>query len=127
METVARTARVASCLVRRGGEWGGVRGSGVVHWGKRDALDMQSPSTFVPRDAQCGKLQCLGGEQRPLAPHTVPVDSTVGLGSSEVTCRGVFLLPGVQLDLHDVGLVEPGTQCGPRMVSPVSPAHQTLP
>lgn len=127
METVARTPRVASCLVRRGGEWGGVRGSGVVHWGKRDALDMRSPSTFVPRDAQCGKLQCLGGEQRPLAPHTVPVDSTVGLGSSEVTCRGVFLLPGVQLDLHDVGLVEPGTQCGPRMVSPVSPAHQTLP
>uniref|UniRef100_A0A8C9JN58 ADAM metallopeptidase domain 33 n=1 Tax=Panthera tigris altaica TaxID=74533 RepID=A0A8C9JN58_PANTA len=74
---------------------------------------------FLPcaqRDAQCGKLQCLGGEQRPLAPHTVPVDSTVGLGSSEVTCRGVFLLPGVQLDLYDVGLVEPGTQCGPRMV-----------
>ncbi|XP_060469468.2 disintegrin and metalloproteinase domain-containing protein 33 isoform X2 [Panthera onca] len=74
---------------------------------------------FVPcaqRDAQCGKLQCLGGEQRPLAPHTVPVDSRVGLGSSEVTCRGVFLLPGVQLDLYDVGLVEPGTQCGPRMV-----------
>uniref|UniRef100_A0A673TJZ7 ADAM metallopeptidase domain 33 n=1 Tax=Suricata suricatta TaxID=37032 RepID=A0A673TJZ7_SURSU len=74
---------------------------------------------YVPclqRDVQCGKLQCLGGEQRPLAPHTVPVDSTIGLGSSEVTCRGVFLLPGVQLDLHDLGLVEPGTQCGPRMV-----------
>ncbi|XP_041588780.1 disintegrin and metalloproteinase domain-containing protein 33 isoform X2 [Vulpes lagopus] len=74
---------------------------------------------FVPcaqRDAQCGKLQCLGGEQHPLPPHTVPVDSSVGLGREEVTCRGVFLLPGVQLDLLDLGLVEPGTPCGPRMV-----------
>uniref|UniRef100_A0A8C0JMH3 ADAM metallopeptidase domain 33 n=1 Tax=Canis lupus dingo TaxID=286419 RepID=A0A8C0JMH3_CANLU len=70
----------------------------------------------APRDAQCGKLQCLGGEQHPLPPHTVPVDSSVGLGREEVTCRGVFLLPGVQLDLLDLGLVEPGTPCGPRMV-----------
>ncbi|XP_039719776.1 disintegrin and metalloproteinase domain-containing protein 33 isoform X3 [Pteropus medius] len=74
---------------------------------------------FVPcaqRDAQCGKLQCQGGEQNPLAPHTMPVDSTFSLGSHEVTCRGAFLLPGAQLDLHDLGLVEPGTQCGSRMV-----------
>uniref|UniRef100_A0A452SRE5 ADAM metallopeptidase domain 33 n=1 Tax=Ursus americanus TaxID=9643 RepID=A0A452SRE5_URSAM len=74
---------------------------------------------FVPcaqRDAQCGKLQCLGGEPRPRPPHTVPVDSTVGLGGQEVTCRGVFLLPGVQLDVLNLGLVEPGTQCGPSMV-----------
>ncbi|XP_034861843.1 disintegrin and metalloproteinase domain-containing protein 33 isoform X2 [Mirounga leonina] len=74
---------------------------------------------FVPcaqRDAQCGKLQCLGGEQRPRPAHTEPVDSTVGLGSHQVTCRGVFVLPGVQLDVLDLGLVEPGTQCGPSMV-----------
>ncbi|XP_047601209.1 disintegrin and metalloproteinase domain-containing protein 33 isoform X8 [Lutra lutra] len=78
-----------------------------------------SKGGFVPcaqRDAQCGKLQCLGGEQRPRPPHTVPVDSTIGLGSNEVTCRGVFVLPGVQLDVLDLGLVEPGTQCGPSMV-----------
>ncbi|XP_045837021.1 disintegrin and metalloproteinase domain-containing protein 33 isoform X2 [Meles meles] len=78
-----------------------------------------SKGGFVPcaqRDAQCGKLQCLGGEQRPRPQHTVPVDSTIGLGSDEVTCRGVFVLPGVQLDVIDLGLVEPGTQCGPSMV-----------
>ncbi|XP_004772916.1 disintegrin and metalloproteinase domain-containing protein 33 isoform X3 [Mustela putorius furo] len=78
-----------------------------------------SKGGFVPcaqRDAQCGKLQCLGGEQRPRPSHTVPVDSTIGLGSDEVTCRGVFVMPGVQLDVLDLGLVEPGTQCGPSMV-----------
>ncbi|KAM5304972.1 disintegrin and metalloproteinase domain-containing protein 33 isoform 3-T3 [Glossophaga mutica] len=68
------------------------------------------------RDAQCGKLQCQGGEQSPRAPHTMPVDSTIRLGSLEVTCRRAFLLPGAQLDLPDLGLVEPGTQCGPTMV-----------
>ncbi|KAF6087272.1 ADAM metallopeptidase domain 33 [Phyllostomus discolor] len=46
----------------------------------------------------------------------MPVDSTIRLGSLEVTCRGAFLLPGAQLDLPDLGLVEPGTQCGPTMV-----------
>lgn len=79
---------------------------------------------LIPRDAQCGKLQCQGGEQSPLAPHTTPVDSTFSLGSHEVTCRGAFLLPSTQLDLYDLGLVEPGTQCGSRMVSP---AHLTPP
>ncbi|XP_054429463.1 disintegrin and metalloproteinase domain-containing protein 33 [Pteronotus mesoamericanus] len=68
------------------------------------------------RDAQCGKLQCQGGEQSPLTSHTVPVDSTIRLGSLEVTCRGAFLLPGAQLDRPDLGLVEPGTLCGPAMV-----------
>lgn len=75
--------------------------------------------SFVPcaqRDAQCGKLQCQGGEQSALVPHTAPVDSTVHLGSRELTCRGAFVLPGAQLDLPDLGLVESGTQCGPRMV-----------
>lgn len=55
-------------------------------------------------------------------PHVVPVDSTVHLGSREVTCRGASMLPGAQLDLPDLGLVEAGTQCGPRMVSPAHPA-----
>ncbi|XP_036178974.1 disintegrin and metalloproteinase domain-containing protein 33 isoform X13 [Myotis myotis] len=75
--------------------------------------------SYVPctqRDAQCGKLQCQGGEQSPLAPHTMLVDSTLRLDGREVTCRGAFLLPGAQLDLPDLGLVEPGTQCGPTMV-----------
>ncbi|XP_070237393.1 disintegrin and metalloproteinase domain-containing protein 33 isoform X2 [Bos mutus] len=79
----------------------------------------QGDGNFVPcarRDAQCGKLQCQGGEQSALVPHVVPVDSTVHLGSREVTCRGASVLPGAQLDLPDLGLVEAGTQCGPRMV-----------
>ncbi|XP_016067429.1 PREDICTED: disintegrin and metalloproteinase domain-containing protein 33 [Miniopterus natalensis] len=74
---------------------------------------------YVPctqRDAQCGRLQCQGGEQSPLAPHTMPVDSTLHLEGREVTCRGAFLLPSAQLDLPDLGLVEPGTQCAPTMV-----------
>lgn len=79
---------------------------------------------LVPRDAQCGKLQCQGGEQSPLVPRAVAVHSILRLGSTEVTCKGAFLLPGAQLDLPDLGLVEPGTQCGPTMVSP---AHLTSP
>ncbi|XP_060043124.1 disintegrin and metalloproteinase domain-containing protein 33 isoform X2 [Erinaceus europaeus] len=74
---------------------------------------------FVPcarRDALCGKLQCQGGQQNPLAPYTVSVDSTVQLGNLEVTCRGVFMLSGARPDLPDLGTVEAGTQCGPRMV-----------
>eukprot|EP00070_Physeter_catodon_P008087 XP_007117465.1 disintegrin and metalloproteinase domain-containing protein 33 isoform X1 [Physeter catodon] len=79
----------------------------------------QGDSSFVPcaqSDAQCGKLQCQGGEQSALVPHMVPVDSTVPLGSGQVTCKGALVLPGTQLDLPDLGLVESGTQCGPRMV-----------
>ncbi|XP_066870187.1 disintegrin and metalloproteinase domain-containing protein 33 isoform X2 [Kogia breviceps] len=79
----------------------------------------QGDNSFVPcaqSDAQCGKLQCQGGEQSALAPHMVPVDSTVSLGSLQVTCKGALVLPGTQLDLPDLGLVESGTQCGPRMV-----------
>ncbi|XP_068381114.1 disintegrin and metalloproteinase domain-containing protein 33 isoform X9 [Eschrichtius robustus] len=79
----------------------------------------QGDSSFLPcaqSDAQCGKLQCQGGEQSALAPHMVPVDSTIPLGSRQVTCKGAFVLPGTHLDLPDLGLVESGTQCGPRMV-----------
>uniref|UniRef100_A0A8C6DCM2 ADAM metallopeptidase domain 33 n=1 Tax=Moschus moschiferus TaxID=68415 RepID=A0A8C6DCM2_MOSMO len=85
----------------------------------RGNCGQQADGNFVPcaqRDAQCGKLQCQGGEQSALVPLAVPVDSTVHLGSREVTCRGASALPGAQLDLPDLGLVEAGTQCGPRMV-----------
>ncbi|XP_008017839.2 disintegrin and metalloproteinase domain-containing protein 33 isoform X7 [Chlorocebus sabaeus] len=78
-----------------------------------------SKGHFLPcagRDALCGKLQCQGGKPSLLTPHMVPVDSTVHLDGHEVTCRGVLALPGAQLDLLDLGMVEPGTQCGPRMV-----------
>lgn len=43
-----------------------------------------------------------------------------------MTCRGVFVLPGVQLDVLDLGLVEPGTQCGPSMVSPAPPGPSLM-
>ncbi|XP_012866215.1 PREDICTED: disintegrin and metalloproteinase domain-containing protein 33 [Dipodomys ordii] len=70
----------------------------------------------APRDAQCGKLQCQGGEQSSLVPHMVPLDSTVHLEGREMACRGALALSDAQLDLFDLGLVEPGTQCGPSMM-----------
>lgn len=78
---------------------------------------------LLPRDAQCGKLLCQGGEPNPLVPHVVTMDSTILLEGHEVVCRGAFVLPDSHLDQFDLGLVEPGTRCGPRMVSP---AHPTL-
>ncbi|XP_017728121.1 PREDICTED: disintegrin and metalloproteinase domain-containing protein 33 isoform X9 [Rhinopithecus bieti] len=78
-----------------------------------------SKGHFLPcagRDALCGKLQCQGGKPSLLIQHMVPVDSTVHLDGHEVTCRGALALPGAQLDLLGLGMVEPGTQCGPRMV-----------
>ncbi|XP_039335663.2 disintegrin and metalloproteinase domain-containing protein 33 isoform X1 [Saimiri boliviensis] len=78
-----------------------------------------SEGHFLPcaeRDALCGKLQCQGGKPSPLTSHMVPVNSTVHLDGHEVTCRGASALPGAKLDLLGLGLVESGTQCGPRMV-----------
>lgn len=46
--------------------------------------------------------------------HRTPV------AAARVTCRA-SVLPIAQLDLPDLGLVEAGTQCGPRMVSPAHP------
>uniref|UniRef100_A0A8C6AEN5 ADAM metallopeptidase domain 33 n=1 Tax=Marmota marmota marmota TaxID=9994 RepID=A0A8C6AEN5_MARMA len=81
-----------------------------------------SEGGFLPcaqKDAQCGKLQCQGGAPSPRVPYMVPVDSMVPLEGGEVACRGALALPEAQLDLLDLGLVEAGTQCGPKMVSPV--------
>lgn len=74
--------------------------------------------SFLPcaqRDALCGKLLCQGGEPNPLVPHIVTMDSTILLEGREVVCRGAFVLPDSHLDQLDLGLVEPGTGCGPRM------------
>lgn len=82
---------------------------------------------FLPRDAQCGKLLCHGGEQTPFVlQHVVTMNPTILLGGHGVACQGVFILPDTQLDQLDLGLVEPGTLCGPKMVSPASstpPGH----
>ncbi|XP_055461114.1 disintegrin and metalloproteinase domain-containing protein 33 [Psammomys obesus] len=78
-----------------------------------------SKGSFLPcaqRDAQCGKLLCQGGEPKPLVPHVVTVNSTVLLEGHEVACRGASVLPGAYLDQLDLGLVAPGTRCGPSMV-----------
>nr|AAQ75369.1 disintegrin and metalloprotease domain 33 [Mus musculus] len=75
--------------------------------------------SFLPcaqRDALCGKLLCQGGEPNPLVPRIVTMDSTILLEGREVVCRGAFVLPDSHLDQLDLGLVEPGTGCGPRMV-----------
>ncbi|EDL80220.1 a disintegrin and metallopeptidase domain 33 (predicted), isoform CRA_b [Rattus norvegicus] len=78
-----------------------------------------SKGSFLPctqRDAQCGKLLCQGGKPNPLVPHVVTVDSTILLKGRQVLCRGAFVLPDTHLDQLGLGLVEPGTRCGPRMV-----------
>ncbi|XP_015858516.2 disintegrin and metalloproteinase domain-containing protein 33 isoform X1 [Peromyscus maniculatus bairdii] len=82
-----------------------------------------SKGNFLPcaqRDAQCGKLLCQGGEQtlsgQRQRRHVVTMDSTVLLGGHGVACQGVFVLPDTRLDQLDLGLVEPGTRCGPKMV-----------
>ncbi|XP_052039608.1 disintegrin and metalloproteinase domain-containing protein 33 isoform X1 [Apodemus sylvaticus] len=78
-----------------------------------------SKGSFLPcaqRDSQCGKLLCQGGEPNPLVPHVVTMDSTVLLDGREVVCRGAFVLPDTHPYQLDLGLVEPGTRCGPRMV-----------
>lgn len=80
---------------------------------------------FLLRDAWCGKLLCQGGEPNPLVPHIGTMDSTVLLEGREVVCRGASVLPDdSHLNQLDLDLVEPGTRCGPRMVSP---AHPTPP
>nr|XP_013015243.1 disintegrin and metalloproteinase domain-containing protein 33 isoform X1 [Cavia porcellus] len=74
---------------------------------------------FLPcaqRDAQCGTLQCQGGEPNPMVPHMAPVESTARFDGHEVACRAALVLPDAQLDPLDLGLVEPGTHCGPGMV-----------
>nr|XP_045012505.1 LOW QUALITY PROTEIN: disintegrin and metalloproteinase domain-containing protein 33 [Jaculus jaculus] len=85
----------------------------------RGNCGQDSKGRFLPcaqRDVQCGKLQCQGGEPNPLVLHTVPVDSTVVLEGCDVACRGALVRPNAPLDLLDLDLVKPGTQCGPRMV-----------
>ncbi|CAH6787856.1 Adam33 [Phodopus roborovskii] len=79
-----------------------------------------SKGSFLPcaqRDAQCGKLLCQGGEQNQLVlRRVVTMDSTILQEGHEVACHGVFVLPDTQLDQAGLGLVEPGTRCGPKMV-----------
>ncbi|OBS72958.1 hypothetical protein A6R68_12481 [Neotoma lepida] len=79
-----------------------------------------SKGNFLPcaqRDALCGKLLCQGGEQNSFVlRRVVTMDSTILLEGHEVACQGVFVLPDTHLDQLDLGLVEPGTRCGPKMV-----------
>lgn len=110
--------RVLYSEVGRGAEGAEAGGVGWEQWVASSCL---TTLHLVPRDALCGILQCQGGEQSPLAPHTMPVDSTFHLGSHEEACKGAFLLLSAQMDLPNFGMVEPGTQCGPRMVSPPAP------
>lgn len=91
---------------------------------EKATLVMLTTLHLLPRDAQCGTLQCQGGEPNPMVPHMAPVESTARFDGHEVACRAALVLPDAQLDPLDLGLVEPGTHCGPGMVSP---AHSTPP
>lgn len=126
MGTVGARAPEASLLVSRGVREGSQgRRPWEARWDNRDSHLSFRRFHLLSRDALCGKLQCQGGEPSPLLPYAVPAEATVHLDGWEVTCRSALMLSGAQLAFSDLGMVEPGTVCGPRMVSvghPTSPA-----
>nr|XP_015199925.1 PREDICTED: disintegrin and metalloproteinase domain-containing protein 15-like [Lepisosteus oculatus] len=71
--------------------------------------------SYIPcpkADVHCGKIQCQGGNDRPLLGSNAEIITTkVLLNRSELTCRGTFFNLGD--DVSDPGMVTPGTACGP--------------
>eukprot|EP00061_Rhincodon_typus_P000931 g13219.t1 len=69
----------------------------------------------LPRDAKCGKIQCQGGNDRPILGSNAEILVTnIKLGPQEYSCRGTFFNFGE--DIADPALVMPGTVCGHRKV-----------
>ncbi|KAJ8335169.1 hypothetical protein SKAU_G00408080 [Synaphobranchus kaupii] len=71
--------------------------------------------TYVPcsdADVHCGKIQCQGGNDRPLLATRVQILTTrVRRNQSELVCRTSFFDLGD--DVSDPATVAPGTACGP--------------
>uniref|UniRef100_A0AAY4DA75 ADAM metallopeptidase domain 15 n=1 Tax=Denticeps clupeoides TaxID=299321 RepID=A0AAY4DA75_9TELE len=64
------------------------------------------------RDVQCGKLQCQGGNGRPLLGSNAQILTTkVLLNHTDYTCRGTHFDLGD--DISDPAMVAPGSSCGP--------------
>ncbi|XP_067878941.1 disintegrin and metalloproteinase domain-containing protein 12 isoform X2 [Heterodontus francisci] len=64
-------------------------------------------------DAKCGKIQCQGGNDRPVLGSNAEILVTnIKVGSKEYSCRGTYFNFGD--DIADPAMVMPGTVCGER-------------
>ncbi|XP_075894550.1 disintegrin and metalloproteinase domain-containing protein 12 isoform X2 [Nelusetta ayraudi] len=68
------------------------------------------------RDAQCGKIQCQGGANRPvIGTNAVSIETNIPLQEGgRILCRGTHVYLGD--DMPDPGLVLAGTKCGDGLV-----------
>ncbi|XP_061084836.1 disintegrin and metalloproteinase domain-containing protein 12-like isoform X2 [Conger conger] len=68
------------------------------------------------RDAQCGKIQCQGGANRPvIGTNAVSIETNIPLQEGgRILCRGTHVYLGD--DMPDPGLVLTGTKCGQGMM-----------
>ncbi|XP_059893203.1 disintegrin and metalloproteinase domain-containing protein 12-like [Gadus macrocephalus] len=68
------------------------------------------------RDAQCGKIQCQGGANRPvIGTNAVSIETNIPLQEGgRILCRGTHVYLGD--DMPDPGLVLTGTKCGDGMM-----------
>ncbi|XP_040268434.1 disintegrin and metalloproteinase domain-containing protein 15-like isoform X2 [Bufo bufo] len=68
-----------------------------------------------PRNVLCGRIQCLGGRDRPLLGTSAEVISVkISVNGTEVSCRGTYFNLGD--DVWDSVLVKTGTVCRPGQV-----------
>ncbi|XP_044130853.1 disintegrin and metalloproteinase domain-containing protein 12-like, partial [Bufo gargarizans] len=69
----------------------------------------------APRNVLCGRIQCLGGRDRPLLGTSAEVISVkISVNGTEVSCRGTYFNLGD--DVWDSVLVKTGTVCRPGQV-----------
>ncbi|KAL6488498.1 hypothetical protein MHYP_G00022390 [Metynnis hypsauchen] len=79
----------------------------------------QAPNgTYIPcsnADVHCGRIQCQGGNDRPLLGSNAEILTTkVRLNHSDFTCRGAYFDLGD--DVSDPAMVAQGTACAPGKV-----------
>ncbi|XP_018620285.2 disintegrin and metalloproteinase domain-containing protein 15 isoform X2 [Scleropages formosus] len=74
--------------------------------------------TFIPcpaSDVYCGKIQCLGGNSRPLLGSNAEIlTTTVRLSQTATVCHGTSF--NLSDDVSDPAMVAEGTPCGPGKV-----------
>jgi hypothetical protein len=89
-----------------------------AEWGAINTLLLLLLFVFVlfHRDAQCGKIQCQGGANRPvIGTNAVSIETNIPLQEGgRILCRGTHVYLGD--DMPDPGLVLSGTKCGEGMV-----------
>ncbi|KAM4601161.1 disintegrin and metalloproteinase domain-containing protein 12 isoform 2-T2 [Polymixia lowei] len=75
----------------------------------------RSNGSYIPcsnTDVHCGRIQCQGGNDRPLLGTNAEVlRTTVRFNHSDLVCRGTFFHLGD--DVSDPAMVAQGTACGP--------------